>query len=84
MTLLSEKSWYSSGEVARIVGLSFRQLHYWSIIGIAEPRLELHGLRSFCRYSTKDLELFQNIKRLMEEGYTLRAAARKAKEETVE
>jgi len=79
MSLLEEKTWYSSGEVCRIAGLSLRQLHYWGIIGIVEPRWETHGARNFCRYSKEDLQLLKNIKRLIEEGYTLRAAARKAK-----
>lgn len=81
MSLLKEKTWYSSGEVAKIVGLSLRQLHYWSMIGIVWPMLELHGVRSFHRYSNEDIELLKSIKSLKEEGYTLRAAFRKAKEE---
>lgn len=81
MSLLTEKTWYSSGEVAKIVGLSLRQLHYWSMIGIVWPMLELHGVRSFHRYSNEDIELLKSIKSLKEEGYTLRAAFRKAKEE---
>ena len=81
MSLLKEKTWYSSGETAKVAGLSLRQLHYWSTIGIVWPILEVHGLRSFYRYSKEDIQLLKRIKSLEEEGYTLRTAFRKAKEE---
>ncbi len=81
MSLLKEETWYSSGEVAKVAGLSLRQLHYWSMIGIVWPVLEVHGLRSFHRYSNEDTELLKRIKSLKEEGCSLRAAFRKAKEE---
>ena len=81
MSSLKEKTLYSSGEAAKVAGLSLRQLHYWSMIGIVWPMLEVHGLRSFHKYSNEDVELLKRIKSLEEEGYTLRAAFRKAKEE---
>jgi len=71
---------YSIGDVARMTGATQKQLRSWEGKYIPEPeRLEC-GARAYRRYSQKDLDLIREIKRLLDEGFTLSVAAQKARE----
>jgi DNA-binding transcriptional MerR regulator len=72
----------SIGEAARQTGASIKQIRNWADIGIIElPDRVQCGERAYRQYSQTDLETIQSIKAYLDEGYTLRAAARKADEE---
>lgn len=64
---------YSTCTASRESGLSTRQLYYWELIGLIQPRYETFGVRQFRRYSQKDLEILKRAKRMLDEGYTLKA-----------
>lgn len=66
---------YSISLAAKEVGVSIRQLYYWEQLGIVKPIYEQFGSYQYRRYSQKDVELLIKLKQLLDEGYTLRAAA---------
>lgn len=71
---------YSVSYVAKTVEVSSRQLYYWEYLGIVKPGYEQFGSYSYRRYSQEDINLLTKIKSLLNEGYTLRAAVRKVKQ----
>jgi DNA-binding transcriptional MerR regulator len=73
----SNHKFYSVSGAAKTVGLSPRQLHYWERVGIVKPTYEEFGSYSYRRYSEEDIQLLAKIKRFLNDGYTLRAAAHK-------
>ncbi|MBI4358699.1 MAG: MerR family transcriptional regulator [Candidatus Omnitrophica bacterium] len=73
---------YSVSHVAKTVEISQRQLYYWEYLGIVKPSYEQFGSYSYRRYSQEHINLLTKIKTLLDEGYTLRAAVRKVKEQT--
>ena len=71
----------STGEAARLTGVSIKKILYWQDQGyIPEPERVVCGERAYRQFSHSDLENIKTIKSYMDEGYTLRAAARKATE----
>ena len=67
---------YGTIRAAREVGISIRQLYHWvDTLGIVSPRIRQHGIRKFRRFTAHDLEILENVRKLLERGYTLRAAA---------
>ena len=65
--------------VAREVGISLRQLYYWiHVLRVVQPRVDRHGTRRFLRFSQPDVRMLRRVKQLLDQGYTLRAAARLA------
>ena len=71
---------YGSIEAARIAGISLRQLYHWvDSLHVVNPKVRRYGLRQFRRFTAKDLEIFIEVRTLLERGYTLRAAAKMAK-----
>ena len=71
---------YSISYVAKTAGVSSRQLYYWEYLGIVKPGYAQFGSYSYRRYSQQDVNLLTRIKNLLDEGYTLRTAVRKVKE----
>lgn len=69
----------SIGEAARLTKVSIKQIRHWAECNyISEPERVICGKRSFRQFSVQDLKVIASIKELMDEGYTLRAAAMKA------
>ncbi len=64
---------YSTCTVIHQSGVSARQLYYWELIGLLQPRYETFGTRKFRRYTSQDLELLRSAKNLLDQGFTLQA-----------
>lgn len=65
------------GEVAEVSGVPQRQLRYWEDKGIISPVEPGSGVR---RYDYPTVKRILAIKELVDDGYTLDAAARKVDE----
>lgn len=63
---------YRGPEVCKMVGISYRQLDYWTVTGLVSPSLQkAHGSGTQRLYSDDDLLLFAVIKRLCDAGASL-------------
>ncbi|OGW79427.1 MAG: hypothetical protein A3G33_03565 [Omnitrophica bacterium RIFCSPLOWO2_12_FULL_44_17] len=71
--------YYSISSTAKLVGVSSRQLYYWEQLGIVKPIYEQFGSYEYRRFSQSDINVLLRIKQLLNEGYTLCAAALKVK-----
>ncbi len=61
---------------AREVGISLRQLYHWvDALQVVLPQVDTNGTRRFRRFSQDDLEKLRQVRRWVEGGYTLQAAA---------
>lgn len=69
------------GEVAQITGIPTRQIRYWEEKGIITSLTEEEGKNR--RYDYKSIKKMLLIKELLDEGYTLDAAAEKIKSRLV-
>ncbi|MFT4073037.1 MAG: MerR family transcriptional regulator [Dysgonamonadaceae bacterium] len=65
------------GEVSQITGIPIRQIRYWEEKGIITSLTEQEGKNR--RYDYPNIKKMLLIKELMDEGYTLDAAAEKVK-----
>lgn len=63
------------GEVSQITGIPTRQIRYWEDKNIIESLTEAEGKNR--RYDYKNIKKMLLIKELLDEGYTLDAAAEK-------
>lgn len=71
------KPLYGSVATAMEVGISLRQLYYWvEVLHAVRPQNHPHGARMFSRFTARDITSLRAIKRLVDRGYTLRAAVR--------
>jgi DNA-binding transcriptional MerR regulator len=68
---------YSVSLAAKAVGVSTKQLYYWEQLRIIRPIYEQFGAYQYRRYSPEDIDLLIKLKGLLDEGYTLKAAAAK-------
>lgn len=75
---------YSVSSAAKAAGVSPRQLYYWEHLGIVRPAYEEFGTYSYRRYSQEQIELLIKIKYLLDSGFTLQAAVKKARENGTE
>lgn len=75
---------YGPKAVCRSVGISQRQLGYWTLIGVIKPTKQAHGSKTFNRYTDQDLETLRRVKELTEEGFFVSKAAEKVQKETVQ
>ncbi len=67
---------YGSIAAAQEAGISLRQLYYWvDVVGVVAPQVHAHGQRLFRRFTAQDVQHIRQLKRLLDRGYTLRAAA---------
>ena len=72
---------YSIGEAARICGVTEKQIRHWEEKNhIPKAQRVICGERSYRQYTAEDFDLISRIKKYLDEGYTLSAAARKAGE----
>lgn len=71
-----EKLVVGIGEVAEITGIPIRQIRYWEEKGIIESLSQEGKNRRYNYYNIKTILL---IKEMLDEGYTLDAAAKKVK-----
>jgi DNA-binding transcriptional MerR regulator len=73
---------YGPKTVCRFVGISQRQLGYWTLIGVIKPTKETHGSKIFNRFTDQDVETLRKVKQLTEEGFFVSKAAEKVHRET--
>jgi DNA-binding transcriptional MerR regulator len=63
---------YRVPDVCRIVGISYRQLDYWTRTGLVRPSVrDARGSGSQRLYSFRDLALLRIIKKLLDTGVSL-------------
>lgn len=65
------------GEVSQITGIATRQIRYWEEKGIITSLTEDEGKNR--RYNYENIKKMLLIKEMIDEGYTLDAAAEKVK-----
>ncbi|HTF29101.1 MAG TPA: MerR family transcriptional regulator [Flavitalea sp.] len=65
------------GEVANITGVPQRKIRYWDEKGIIEP---VDKTSTYRQYNYLNIKKVVFIQELLEEGYTLEAAAKKVNE----
>lgn len=65
------------GEVSQITGIATRQIRYWEEKGIITSLTEEEGKNR--RYNYENIKKMLLIKEMIDEGYTLDAAAEKVK-----
>ena len=70
------------GEVAEMTGIPQRQLRYWQDKGIIKTVTE-HGKASTRRFNYIEIKKILLIKELIDEGFTLDAAAKKVEKRMV-
>jgi len=76
---------FSIGNVAKMTGATKKQIRNWEASGhIPNADRIQYGGRAYRRFSLKQVELISKIRELRDEGYTLSAAAEKAKAETLQ
>ncbi|MGJ1445090.1 MerR family transcriptional regulator [Sphingobacterium spiritivorum] len=76
-----EKLIVGIGEVSQITGIPARQIRYWEDKNIIRSLTEEEGKNR--RYDYKNIKKMLLIKELMDEGYTLDAAAEKVRKRIV-
>ena len=81
---LGPKALYGSTETCRKIGISYRQLEYWTLIGVITPMVYHRGARAFKRFSESDLWILQQIKELTDEGFLVKRALEKLLRENPE
>jgi DNA-binding transcriptional MerR regulator len=70
---------YSIGDVASMTGVTRKQIRNWEFRGyIPKADRVVSGNHAYRRFTGEQIELISNIKALLDEGYTLPAAAEKA------
>ncbi len=80
---ISKDKTYSIGDASRVTGVSQRQLRAWEGKHIPEPERIVCGERAYRRYTQAQINLISRIKKYQDQGFTLSAAAKKAKERGV-
>jgi DNA-binding transcriptional MerR regulator len=73
---------YSIGDVSKESGVSQKQIRDWEAKGlISEPVRIKCGDRAYRRFTRDDLEVIRLVKKYKDQGFTLKAAVKKANEE---
>lgn len=80
MTERFEKT-YSIGDASRITSVSQRQLRAWEGKFIPNSERIVCGERAYRRYTQAQINLIAQIKKYQDQGFTLSAAAKKAKDD---
>ena len=76
----TEKVIYSIGQAAKFCGVTEKQIRHWEEKGhIPESKRIICGERSYRQYTDEDFELISRIKKYLDKGFTLSAAAEKAR-----
>ena len=69
---MAEEDGFRAPEVAKIVGISYRQLDYWARTGLVTPSVQDAGGSGTQReYSFQDIVLLKAIKNLLDTGVNL-------------
>ena len=69
---LPDDAGYRAPVVAKLVGITYRQLDYWARTGLVEPSLRTaKGSGSQRLYNFRDIVTLKIVKRLLETGVTL-------------
>ena len=72
---------FSIGDASRVTGVSQRQLRAWEGKHIPQPDRIVCGERAYRRYTQAQINLIARIKKYQDQGFTLSAAAKKAKDD---
>ena len=72
---------YSIGDASEMTGVSQKKLRSWEGTHIPEPERIVCGDRAYRRYTQNQIDLIIRIKEYQDAGFTLSAAAQKAREE---
>ena len=72
---------YSIGDASRITNVSQRKLRAWEGKHIPQPERLICGERAYRRYTQAQINLITQIKKYQDQGFTLAAAAQKAKDD---
>ena len=67
------------GDVVKKCRVSEKQLRYWQDAGYVNPEKVVCGERAYRRYRASDVALVMEIKRLLDQGFTLSNASKIAK-----
>ena len=70
---------YSIGDASKISGVSQRKLRSWEGKYIQKPDRIVCGERAYRRYTQTQIDLIKRIKSYQDQGFTLSAAAEKAR-----
>jgi DNA-binding transcriptional MerR regulator len=69
---MAEEQGFRAPEVAKIVGISYRQLDYWARTGLVHPSVrDAGGSGTQREYSFQDIILLKTIKNLLDTGVNL-------------
>lgn len=63
------RRWFRTGQVARILGVSHRQLQYWAETDLVAPSARTDG--GHCRYTFEDLVALRAAKQLIDAGVSV-------------
>ena len=74
-----EQNTVGIGQTSQETGVSERMLRHWQSVGYINPEVVVCGERGYRRFSAKDIQLIKTIKKLKDDGFTLKAAAKQAK-----
>jgi DNA-binding transcriptional MerR regulator len=70
---------FSIGDTSRLSGASKKQIRNWEAAGyIPKAERVVCGDRAYRRFTREQIEIIRTIKGYLDEGFTLRAAAKKA------
>ena len=78
---ISKDKTYSIGDASRITGVSQRKLRSWEGKYIPRPERLVCGERAYRRYNQAQINLISRINEYQSQGFTLSAAAKKAKDD---
>ncbi len=81
---MADEKTYGSTEACRLIGISYRQLEYWILIGVITPIMDQRGAKTFKRFSENDLWILKRVKQLTDEGFLVSRAVEKLKREQPE
>ena len=71
------------GDAAKLTGVSQKQLRSWEGRHFPEPDRVVCGERAYRRYTLVQIEQIKKIKEYRDQGYTLEAASKFAKQEVL-
>jgi DNA-binding transcriptional MerR regulator len=66
-------------DVCQQVGISFRQLTYWCLIGVVKPQIRRVGQKSFRRFTMDDVQHLKKVKDLTAVGFMVSKASKRVK-----
>ena len=67
------------GQTSKETGVSERMLRHWQSAGYINPEIVTCGEINYRRFTQRDIKLIKRIKKLRDEGWTLKAAVKQAR-----